>query len=105
MSAFSFITPSISLTLLYLTAFHPDAQHVAELKAHYQRGGLGDMTVKNVLTDSLISLISPIRERRKALMNAPDYLYDVLKCGQKKARIQTDQTCQNVKRALGLLVG
>ncbi|OOF26006.1 hypothetical protein BZJ18_10545 [Salinivibrio sp. IB872] len=105
MSAFSFIIPSISLTLLYLTAFHPDAQHVAELKAHYQRGGLGDMTVKNVLTDILTSLISPIRERRKALMNAPDYLYGVLKCGHKKASIQTNQTCQSVKRSLGLILG
>ncbi|SIO34277.1 tryptophan--tRNA ligase [Salinivibrio sp. ES.052] len=94
-----------NVVFTYLDTFHPDAQHIAELKAHYQRGGLGDMTVKNVLTDSLISLISPIRERRKALMNAPDYLSNVLKDGQKKARIQTDQTCQSIKRALGLLVG
>jgi len=37
---------------------------VAELKAHYRRGGLGDVKIKRLLEDCLQSLLEPIRTRR-----------------------------------------
>ena len=55
----------------YLDAFHPDKALVAEMKAHYQRGGLGDMRCKQVLNDCLQTLLganagaSPGRHRRQ----------------------------------------
>ena len=50
----------------YLDAFHPDKALVAEMKAHYRRGGLGDMRCKQELNDCLQSLLAPMRERRQA---------------------------------------
>lgn len=48
-----------NMVFIYLDAFHPDKAKVAEMKAHYQRGGLGDRTCKNELEVCLQELIAP----------------------------------------------
>jgi len=53
-----------NVVFAFLDAFEPDRERVAELKAHYQRGGLGDSVVKRLLDERLQALIAPIRERR-----------------------------------------
>jgi len=49
----------------YLDVFADDKQKVAELKEHYQRGGLGDVKVKDYLFEVLEATMGPIRERRR----------------------------------------
>lgn len=47
----------------YLDVFHTDKGELKDLKAHYQRGGLGDMTVKKILIQDLEGVIAPIRDK------------------------------------------
>jgi tryptophanyl-tRNA synthetase len=86
----------------YLDAFDTNTEQVAELKAHYRRGGLGDVVLKDHLYAVLESFLDPIRERRNTLMQDPDYVWDVLHAGTKKAERIADQTLQDVKKAMAL---
>ena len=75
---------------------------MAELKAHYRRGGLGDMELKRRLDDVLRGTIGPIRERRAALARDPGYVMDVLRAGTARARELTAATQAEVHAGLGL---
>jgi tryptophanyl-tRNA synthetase len=54
-----------NVVFTYLDAFHPNSEEVQELKLHYERGGLGDTTIKNILNDVLQEFLLPIREKRQ----------------------------------------
>ena len=86
----------------YLDAFHPDKALVAEMKAHYQRGGLGDMRCKQVLNDCLQTLLAPMRERREAAIADKRQLLRLLQQGTEQARALTDEVLAEVKGAMGL---
>ena len=51
-----------NVVFMYLDIFHDDKDELNALKEHYQKGGLGDMTLKNILIKDLEFKISPIRE-------------------------------------------
>jgi tryptophanyl-tRNA synthetase len=84
----------------YLDAFHPDKDQVQSLKDHYQRGGLGDMTIKKRLNESLQTFLTPIREKRQSLSD--DYVRDVLKTGTQHAKTVAEHTTSKVRDAIGL---
>lgn len=86
----------------YLDAFHPDKALVAEMKAHYRRGGLGDLRCKLVLNDCLQTLLAPMRERRAAAIADKKMLLELLYQGTEQARIITDEVLAEVKSAMGL---
>lgn len=86
----------------YLDAFDPDREAVAELKAHYQRGGLGDMTLKRRLEGILDELIAPIRERRARLATNPDHAIDIVRNGTLRARETTSGVLRDVRDAFAL---
>lgn len=86
----------------YLDAFDTDTQKVAELKAHYQKGGLGDMVVKNYLLEVLNGLLEPIRERRKQFENDKEGVMKILLNGTKVAHEVTQKTLTEVKEAMFL---
>ncbi|MGI3004343.1 tryptophan--tRNA ligase [Shewanella algae] len=86
----------------YLDAFHPDKALVAELKAHYRRGGLGDMKCKRILNDCLQELLAPMRERRKQALADKGQLLAILQKGTEEARAISDAVLQDVKAAIGL---
>lgn len=88
----------------YLDAFYPDKEHLNELKAHYQRGGLGDGTTKKILTECLIDIISPIREKRECLMKDKGELINILKKGTEKSKEITEQKCKEIKEGFGILL-
>ena len=91
-----------NVVFTYLDAFDPDEQGVADLKAHYRRGGLGDMAVKARLEALLQDLLAPIRARRAELARDPDYVLDVLREGTRTARAITQATLEEVREGLGL---
>jgi tryptophanyl-tRNA synthetase len=91
-----------NVVFTYLDAFDADTDAVAELKAHYRRGGLGDMPLKRRLTNILQATLAPIRERRAALARDPDFILDVLRAGTAKSREITQRTHQEVVEGLGL---
>ncbi|WP_039033148.1 tryptophan--tRNA ligase [Shewanella sp. ECSMB14102] len=86
----------------YLDAFHPDKPLVAELKAHYRRGGLGDMKCKRILNDCLQELLAPMRERRRQALADKGQLLAILQKGTEEARAISDAVLQDVKAAMGL---
>ncbi|GEK06486.1 tryptophan--tRNA ligase [Schleiferilactobacillus harbinensis] len=86
----------------YLDAFDPDTAKVAELKAQYQQGGLGDVKLKRYLNDVLESVFGPIRDRRAQYAKDPAAVLAMLKKGSDHARAVADQTLQEVRDAIGL---
>lgn len=91
-----------NVVFTYLDAFDADEIGVAELKAHYRRGGLGDSAVKQRLEAVLQGLLAPIRERRAECARYPDYVLDVLREGTMKARAVTQATLEEVREGLGI---
>ncbi len=91
-----------NVVFTYLDAFDQDQDGLAELKAHYQRGGLGDGTIKVRLEAILQDLIAPIRERRAKLSQDRGYILAVIKKGTERARERTEATKRDVVSALGL---
>ena len=63
----------------YLDIFADDHEHVEELKAQYQHGGLGDVKIKRYLNEVLQAKLQPIRERREAFAADEGAVYDILK--------------------------
>ena len=93
-----------NVVFTYLDAFHSDKARVAEMKAHYQRGGLGDRQCKNELETCLQTLLAPIRERRATFIQDKGMLLELLRQGSERAHHLTQQTLHEVKRGLGLPV-
>ena len=80
--------------------FLPDYNNLDELKAHYQRGGLGDVKVKKFLKNDIQSELEPIRNRRKMWeKNLPD-VYDILKKGSAAARETAAKTLDDVRHSM-----
>ena len=80
--------------------FLPDYNNLDELKAHYQRGGLGDVKVKKFLINVIQSELEPIRNRRKMWeKNLPD-VYDILKKGSATARETAAKTLDDVRHSM-----
>lgn len=84
----------------YFEEFLPDYANLDELKAHYQRGGLGDMKVKRFLNNVLQAELEPIRNRRKEYQKDIPYVYEILKKGSEKAENVAAQTLRDVKEAM-----
>ena len=80
----------------------PEYKNLDELKAHYQRGGLGDVKIKKFLNDVLQEELKPIREKREQLSQNKEYVYDVLRKGTAKARLKAQETLREVKKAMML---
>ncbi|GHU16761.1 tryptophan--tRNA ligase [Alphaproteobacteria bacterium] len=84
----------------YLDAFHPDAEEISSLKAKYQKGGLGDTTIKSLLNNVLQDLLLPMREKRISLKK--EDLFDICIEGTRKARGVAEQTLSEVKSSIGI---
>lgn len=77
-----------------------DYKNLDELKAHYTRGGLGDVKVKKFLNNVLQEELEPIRQRRKEFEKDIPAVYKILQEGSKKAEAVAAQTLADVKRAM-----
>ena len=80
----------------------PDYPNLDELKAHYRRGGLGDMKVKKFLAAVLQETLTPIRQRRAELEKDIPAVIDILRRGTEAAREAGAQTMDEVRRAMRL---
>ena len=78
----------------------PDYKNLDELKAHYQRGGLGDVKVKKFLIKVLEEELKPIRERRAEYEKNIPGVFDILREGTEYARKVGKQTLAEVKAAM-----
>lgn len=85
----------------YLDAFDPRADEVAELKAHYQRGGLGDVALKTRLTEVLDALLEPMRRRRAPYEADPAGVMRLLAEHTARGRAVVQGVAERVRRAIG----
>lgn len=84
----------------HFAEFLPDYQNLDELKAHYQRGGLGDVKVKKFLNNVMQSLLSPMRERRAQWEDRLPEVYEILKKGSEIAAETAQGTLDRVRHAM-----
>ena len=84
----------------HFAEFLPDYQSLDELKAHYQRGGLGDVKVKKFLNNVMQSLLSPMRERRAQWESRLPEVYEILKKGSEIAAETAQGTLDRVRHAM-----
>ena len=89
-----------NVVFAYLDVFAGDKNRVAEMKAHYQKGGLGDVAVKKYLIEEMDKVLKPIREKRAELEKDPEIIYEILRKGSLKAEKIAAQTLKEVKQAM-----
>lgn len=89
-----------NVVFTYLDAFHPDNEEVESLKQHYRRGGLGDVTIKNILNEALQTFLAPIRQKRESLKDIE--IKEILYHGTIKAHEIAKVTIDQVRSAIGL---
>ena len=78
----------------------PDYADLEELKAHYRRGGLGDVKVKKFLAAVMQEELEPIRQRRKEFEQDIPAVYEMLKNGCEAARAVAADTLSEVRKAM-----
>lgn len=80
----------------------PEYKNLDELKAHYQKGGLGDVKVKLFLNKIIQELLAPIREKRAYLLNHINDIYTMLFENSKKASKEASIILSHMKDEMGL---
>lgn len=91
-----------NVAFIWLDAFDDDRAALAEMKAHYVRGGLADSKVKARLETCLQTLLAPIRARREEFARDPAEVMRILQRGTEAAREVAARTLAEVKAVLGL---
>lgn len=84
----------------HFAKFLPDYANLDELKAHYQRGGLGDVKVKKFLNNVLQDVLEPIRERRHYWEQRIPEVYEILRAGSREAEAAAAATLHDVREAM-----
>lgn len=92
-----------NVVLAHMDAFDPATDEVAELKAHYERGGLGDMALKRRLAGVLETMLAPIRDARADFAARPGDMLDMLRDGTRRAAARAEETVCEIEEALGLM--
>lgn len=83
-------------------AFNPDLAQVADLKARYRAGTVGDVEVKRTLVAAVEGFLGPIRERRSELASRPEVIDDIIATGSARAREEARRTLHEVRAAMHL---
>lgn len=84
----------------HFAEFLPEYSCLEELKEHYRRGGLGDVTVKKFLNNVMQAELAPIRDKRKMWEQHLSDVYDILRSGTTAARAVAAGTLRDVRHAM-----
>ena len=84
----------------HFTKYLPEYKNLDELKAHYQKGGLGDVKIKKFLFNVIEEVLTPIREKRKMYENKIEEVYNILEQGSIKAKEKASTTLKEIKEAM-----
>ena len=91
-----------NMVFTYLDVFDADKAKVAELKDHYQRGGLGDVVLKKYLLEVLDNYLRPIRDCRQEFAKDMDHVKKIVLDGTAKTQEVVAQTMSEVRKAMHL---
>jgi len=86
----------------HFAKFLPEYNNLEELKAHYEKGGLGDMKIKKFLYEVIEDILEPIRTRRAYYEERIEEVYEILKKGSEQANQKANQTLMEVKEAMAI---
>ncbi len=86
----------------HFAKYLPEYKNLDELKAHYMRGGLGDVKIKKFLNEILQEILAPIRERRKEFAKEPEKVFQMLFEGSDKAQKVAHENLLKLKHAMGI---
>ena len=84
----------------HFAEFLPEYQNLDELKAHYQRGGLGDVKIKKFLNSVMQAELEPIRNRRKEWEQRLPEVVEILKAGSAVAEKTAAATLTDVRKSM-----
>ena len=84
----------------HFAEFLPEYQNLDELKAHYQRGGLGDVKIKKFLNAVMQAELEPIRNRRKEWEQRLPEVVEILKEGSAVAEKAAAATLADVRKSM-----
>ena len=84
----------------HFAEFLPEYQNLDELKAHYQRGGLGDVKIKKFLNSVMQAELEPIRTRRKEWEQRLPEVVEILKAGSAVAEKTAAATLADVRKSM-----
>ena len=84
----------------HFAEFLPEYSNLDELKAHYTRGGLGDVNVKKFLNNVMQSILGPMRERRAYWEARKPEVYEILRKGSEVAERKAAETLADVRAAM-----
>jgi tryptophanyl-tRNA synthetase len=86
-----------------LDAFDPAKDEVEDLKAHYRKGGLGDMVLKRRLLGILEDVLAPMRDRRAQAESSSDLVDDILATGAARGQQRTSEQLGKVREVMSLV--
>ncbi len=84
----------------YHTIFNPNKDEVAQMKALYREGKIGDGECKKRLAEVLNAMLEPIRQRRAGLEAHPDRVLEILRDGTARANAVAEETLWSAKKAM-----
>ena len=87
---------------IYHDHFNPDSEQVLELKERYRKGKVGDVEVKRKLSLAINQFLDPLRARREKYTSQPDIILDILNEGSRQMRLESEETLDLVREAMGL---
>ena len=86
----------------YLNIFCEEKTILEDYKAKYREGNISDVTVKDLLFESLRLFLQPIWEKRAMIIKDKGYVEQVIYEGSLQMREIAAQTLKEVKSAMGL---
>lgn len=89
-----------NVVFTYLDAFYPNQNELNELKEKYTEGKVSDMEIKTILTNTLNTLLDPIRERREEIKAHPEKVQHALEDGTARAKKEAEATMMEVRDAM-----
>lgn len=87
----------------YLEVFHTDKSELDNLKMRYEKGGVGDVEVKSILSKILNDFLDPIRERRNFYITHPEKVREAIIEGTKKASLIAKATMTEIRNAMNIV--
>ncbi len=90
---------------IYHDIFNPNKNEVEDLKTRYRKGSVGDVEVKQKLTDALNNFLEPIRQRRKQFEEDKGYVEQIIYEGTLKMNDISNDTLKEMRSAMGLIGG
>ncbi len=78
------------------------SDEVEMVNVECRRAGIGCVDCKKMLARNMNAHLAPFREKRAALAQNPDGVWDVLHDGARRARVIAEQTMTEVRAAIGM---